>query len=1089
MPPQCCRCNGKGRCRRCACVRSGKPCTNCTPSHVGRCKNHGGGACVETVVHANGTNTSARVNSQRSELENLSQRTDIVMDTEEERLVIDEMPLLDNRTQDLELSLNNHWLGLESPPDNAVNPVIDDNSPPFTPVQSPNFCWGNKDGEAFTHSINLCYEEIAHWRRNLFKVPSGKAGKAFVLEVTRMFQAYANTSALENIALKAAMVMPALLLQKPHPKSRAKGHTKHLDRRLQLWNEGNLENLMEEGRTIQHHFIRGHHNQSRSAEQTARIFAKLMMEGKVKAALRLISDHSNVGSLNLDSHVESSSSSSTTPETVREALLKKHPPKQPLKPSAIISSDTLSNEPHSVLFERIDSELIRRTILRMDGAAGPSGLDAAAWKRLCTSFKTASTDLCEALASTARRICSSYVDPRGLSAFVACRLIALDKCPGVRPIRIGETARRILGKAIANALSDDIQSAAGPLQVCAGHQSGCEAAVHAMRQLFKAPETEAVILVDAANAFNSLNRKAALQNIHHLCPSLAKVLINTYREDIKLFVDGETLLSQEGTTQGDSLAMAMYAIAITALIHRLENEEIEQVWFADDATAGGNLTPLRTWWDHIVKLGPDYGYYPNAAKTWLVVKESNLEEATTLFEGTGVAITVEGRRYLGAAIGTSSFTQSYVQQKVSAWIREVEHLSSIAASQPHAAYAAFTHGEISKWTYLSRTIPDIGDLLKPLEDTIRQRFLPALTGQNAFNDTERDLMALPVRLGGLGITNPSRQTSTHYEASLKITEPLSNLIHQQLHTFSPEVKASQVRAKNNTRSLRRQHETADAAELKAKLPNHLQRAVSASTEKGASSWLSTLPIEEHGFALHKGAFRDALCLRYGWRPPHLPSHCACSKQFTVEHVLSCPRGGFPSIRHNEIRDITADFLSEVCHNVGTEPSLQPVTGEQLLHRTANREDGARLDIAAESFWGRDRQRAFFDVRVFNPFAQSYRNTSLPQCYRQNELEKKRAYDERVREIEHGSFSPLVFSTTGGMGTTATVVYKRLASLIADKQNKPYSRTVHWLRCRLSFSLLRSAIMCLRGSRSTIHHPAGPPTLNIDLACAEGRVPN
>ena len=179
----------------------------------------------------------------------------------------------------------------------------------------------------------------------------------------------------------------------------------------------------------------------------------------------------------------------------------------------------------------------------------------------------------------------------------------------------------------------------------------------------------------------------------------------------------------------------------------------------------------------------------------------------------------------------------------------------------------------------------------------------------------------------------------------------------------------------------------------------------------------------------------------------------------------------------------------MCHNVGSEPILQPVTGEQLLHRTANREDGARLDIVAESFWGRDRQRAFFDVRVFNPFAQSYRNTSLPQCYRQNELEKKRAYDERVREIEHGSFSPLVFSTTGGMGTTATVIYKRLASLIADKQNKPYSRTVHWLRCRLSFSLLRSAIMCLRESRSTLDHPAGPPTLNIDHACAEGRVPN
>ena len=118
--------------------------------------------------------------------------------------------------------------------------------------------------------------------------------------------------------------------------------------------------------------------------------------------------------------------------------------------------------------ETIDGPLIRRTILRMDGAAGPSGLDAAAWKRLCTSFKAASADLCEALASVARRICSSYLDPSGLTVFIACHLVALNKCPGVQPIGIGETPRRIIGKTIANALSDDIQSAPGPLQVGAG---------------------------------------------------------------------------------------------------------------------------------------------------------------------------------------------------------------------------------------------------------------------------------------------------------------------------------------------------------------------------------------------------------------------------------------------------------------------------------------------------------------------------------------------------------------------------------------------------------------------------------------------
>ena len=96
----------------------------------------------------------------------------------------------------------------------------------------------------------------------------------------------------------------------------------------------------------------------------------------------------------------------------------------------------------------------------------------------------------------------------------------------------------------------------------------------------------------------------------------------------------------------------------------------------------------------------------------------------------------------------------------------------------------------------------------------------------------------------------------------------------------------------------------------------------------------------------------------------------------------------------------------------------------------------------------------------------------------------------VMEIKHGSFSPLVFTTSGGMGTTATVVYKRLASLIAEKHDTSYHRTIHWLRCNLSFSLLRSAIMCLRGSRSTVNHPARPSITgdNIDLACSEGQVP-
>ena len=132
--------------------------------------------------------------------------------------------------------------------------------------------------------------------------------------------------------------------------------------------------------------------------------------------------------------------------------------------------------------------------LQMDGAAGPSGLDSNPWKHILTSFKSHSTSLCHALAILAKRLCTSLVDPASLSSFVACRLIALDKDPRIRPIGIGETVRRIICKAIVKTIRDGIQSAAGPLQVCAGHISGCESAIHAMRQLYESPNTEAVIL-------------------------------------------------------------------------------------------------------------------------------------------------------------------------------------------------------------------------------------------------------------------------------------------------------------------------------------------------------------------------------------------------------------------------------------------------------------------------------------------------------------------------------------------------------------------------------------------------------------------
>ena len=121
-----------------------------------------------------------------------------------------------------------------------------------------------------------------------------------------------------------------------------------------------------------------------------------------------------------------------------------------------------------------------------------------------------------------------FVELAGLGAFTACRLIALDTHPGVRPIGVGEVCWRLLSKVILCVVQNDVLQAVGPLQLCAGQPAGCEAAIHAIRAVFDSSDAEAVLQVDASNAFNCLNWQAALRNISVLCPSFARILIKSY---------------------------------------------------------------------------------------------------------------------------------------------------------------------------------------------------------------------------------------------------------------------------------------------------------------------------------------------------------------------------------------------------------------------------------------------------------------------------------------------------------------------------------------------------------------------------------
>ena len=445
----------------------------------------------------------------------------------------------------------------------------------------------------------------------------------------------------------------------------------------------------------------------------------MMHEGDVKSALRMTSTQDKGMPMNVSDSIGDN-------ETVFDALCQKHPEKKPLTPSAI-TNDSATNF-HPVIFEEITGDFIRNIVLHTQGSAGPSGLDAKEWKHLCTSFQSASDSLCDAIAKLSVRLCSSIINPDGISALTASRLIALNKSPGVRPIGVGEVLRRVICKAALRITREDVRKAVGPLQPGVGYDGGCEAAVHAMSIM--SSESEATLLVDAT-------------------------------------------------------------------------------------------------------------------------------------------------------IGSDTYTRAYVTNHVRKWNTELSTLATFGKSQPHAAYSAFVHGFSSKWSFLMRTTDCDCLLYQPLEDTITNHFIPAISGRNSITEEERDLLALPIRMGGLGITNPTLTSSSQYTASKKITKPLTDHIVQQCPSVSTDIVDQQAKLKKEVINEQNKQQKVLSGNIQAKLSKPLQKCIELSKEKGASTWLSALPIKCHGFALHKSAFRDTLCLRYNWKLIHLPSNCVCGKPLSL----------------------------------------------------------------------------------------------------------------------------------------------------------------------------------------------------------------
>ncbi len=313
---------------------------------------------------------------------------------------------------------------------------------------------------------------------------------------------------------------------------------------------------------------------------------------------------------------------------------------------------------------------------------------------------------------------------------------------------------------------------------------------------------------------------------------------------------------------------------------------------------------------------------------------------------------------------------------------------------------------------------------------------------------------------------PSLTADREYKTSRVITMKLTEMIFNQDSNIASLDDEYMKKAKSKMKAEKENRLKQEAESIEELLPDSQKIAFKGAQEKGASVWLSALPLQALGYTLNKQEFRDAIRLRYSWDITEMPKHCACGQPTSVDHTLTCKVGGYVGLRHNRLRDTEALLMKEIAKDVQIEPMLLPVGNTQLAPGTT-RQPQARLDISARGIHS-PCDRSFFDVKVTHPGCASNQGKSLEQLYEKSEKEKKTKYNDRILQVEKASFSPLVFTTSGGMGPECEKLNKKIAQRMSTttRRKEHYSKIMNHIRTRLRFALLKSVLVAVRGYRGT-----------------------
>eukprot|EP00804_Cyclotella_cryptica_P019798 CCRYP_009693-RA/>CCRYP_009693-RA protein AED:0.29 eAED:0.30 QI:0/0/0/1/0/0.14/7/0/1059 len=404
----------------------------------------------------------------------------------------------------------------------------------------------------------------------------------------------------------------------------------------------------------------------------------------------------------------------------------------------------------------------------------------------------------------------------------------------------------------------------------------------------------------------------------------------------------------------------------------------------------------------------------------------------------------------------------------------------VARRYPQAAYAGLVNCLQAEWQYLCRVEPGVGQHLAPVEAALREKFIPALLGtDDPINDEFRLLLAQGVKQGGLAIRDPVGAANRLHRASTEATGVLVTSLLEHT-TLDIEAHAGCVRQAGAAARRERVEDGKKVVEaMSLRQGPKVKKRLDRMKETGA--WLAVIPDRFSGTALSLQEWHDNLSLRYGKTPKGLPRKCdGCGAGFTVEHGLSCKKGGLVSIRHDDVRDEWAHLcgLALTSSRVTTEPLIHygDGMGASLGGTTGNRNgntlgEEARGDVSAHGFWQKGRS-TIFDVRITDTDSKSYGNTASDKLLERFAQLKRDKYEEACLE-RRKDFTPLCYSVDGMACKAARAAERRLASLLSVKWDRQYSEMVNFIRTRMSLAVVRSNTLLLRSERMHTWHRRAP----------------